>query len=215
MTIVTAVTPTASMTDSKADRPMIQGVPLFIIILAIAIAVPVLAFSCFLWLHSRDRENAKEQVPTDQSASLPYNVSEPQTYQMGDIGLATTAPFSSAIETAIAELPDKEWFVGRNDGSTSNEQDSPHVRPNLDATPAEVTQRKSYVQHAVETTKTTTHLAVWFAPSTVIISEARKTLGYFTAWNVRSVTTTMTGTSWQFVAVACTIALSEIPPDES
>lgn len=61
---------------------------------------------------------------------------------MGDIGLATTAPFSSAIETAIAELPDKEWFVGRNDGITSTEQDSPHPRLNLDATPAEVTQRK-------------------------------------------------------------------------
>lgn len=71
-----------------------------------------------------------------------------------------------------------------------------------------LTTTRSYVQYAVETIKITTRLAVWFAPSTAIISEARKTLGYFTAWNVRSVTTTTTGTSWQFVAVAYPAALS-------
>lgn len=61
---------------------------------------------------------------------------------MSDIGLTATTPFTTAVEAAVAELPDKEWSSGLSKETPSSEPGSLCARPNLDATAAEVTQRK-------------------------------------------------------------------------
>ncbi|KAK1659340.1 hypothetical protein BDP55DRAFT_680175 [Colletotrichum godetiae] len=143
---VTSTLPGATLTTSDAHRPVIEGVPLFIIVLAIGVAVPLLAFACFLWLSSRDQKAGDEDGSEDQSrgivGSQSYDPPQAHIYRMSDIGLTATTPFTTAVEAAVAELPDKEWPSGLSKETPSSEPGSLCARPNLDATAAEVTQRK-------------------------------------------------------------------------